>query len=233
MNKKFIFLLFWLVFVSGCAHVQKDYVFQNALFSVFESGSYNGTMTLDELKDHGNFGIGTVNALDGEMIVLDGDFYQVKADGKVYLLRKQVQSPFAEVNFFEPDQIFFPGWNLDYAALCDYIDKFTGSKDKFYAIKVQGKFKSVKVRSVPAQTQPYPTLKEALMNQKIFNYDDIEGTLVGFRFPQYMDKLNVPGYHLHFLSQDKSRGGHLLDCRINDVSIEVDELSKYTLEVAK
>jgi len=233
MNKKYILILIVTFFISGCASGPRTYVFQNAVFSSFESGNFDGSMTIGELKTHGDSGIGTLNGLDGEMVVLDGDFYQVKSDGKVYPVKSELKSPFAAVVFFEPDKILFPGWNLDYTAICDFLDKNIPFKDKFYAIKIQGKFKSIKVRSVPAQSKPYPTLKDALIDQAVFNYEKIEGTLIGFRFPQYMEKLNIPGYHFHFLSKDKLRGGHLLDCAINEVSVEIDELDKFDMELPK
>jgi len=221
-----------LIFLCGCAHIEKDCVFQSSAFSVFEAGAFDGQISLGELKKHGDFGLGTLSGLDGEMVILNNEFFQIKSDGKAYLLKDGQKSPFAQVCFFEADKIFFPNWGLDYALLCGYIDKNIAAADVFYAVKVQGKFRAVKVRSVPIQDRPYPALKEALEKQKIFNYENIEGTLVGFRFPQYMEGVSVPKYHLHFIDKGKTKGGHLLDCSVNDVSVELDELNKFTLEAA-
>ena len=44
-------------------------------------GIYDGEMTIGELLGKGNFGIGTFDALDGEMIILDGVCYQLRGDG--------------------------------------------------------------------------------------------------------------------------------------------------------
>jgi acetolactate decarboxylase len=232
MVRKYILLIFALICL-GCAHSPKGYIFQNAVFGSFESGNFDGSMSISELKTHGDFGMGTLDGLDGEMVVIDGDFYQVKSDGKAYLIRQDAKSPFATVVFFEPDKVLFPGWNTDYPGLCDFIDKNIPSKDKFYALRIKGRFKSIKLRSVPKQTKPYPSLKEALVNQAVFDYNNIEGTLVGFRLPQYMEYLNVPGYHFHFISTDRSKGGHLLGCAVNEVSVEIDVLDKFSMELSQ
>ena len=84
-------------------------------------------------------------------------------------------------------------------------------KTCFYAVMIQGEFSYVKTRSVPAQEKPYPPLAEVTKNQPTFEFTDVTGTMVGFRCPPYVTGINVPGYHLHFLTDDRTAGGHLLE----------------------
>jgi acetolactate decarboxylase len=82
---------------------------------------------------------------------------------------------------------------------------------------------------VPKQTEPYPTLTEVIDNQVIFPLNNVTGTTVGFRLPSYMNEINVAGYHLHFITDDETAGGHLLDCIVRDATIEIDYTYDYEL----
>ncbi len=222
-----------LLFSLGCAHApsQKDVVFQNAPINALLAGCYSGTMSVHDLKKHGDFGFGTLDALDGEMIVLDQAFYQIKPDGKVRLLEDKDTSPFATVTFFHAGQELFPERAMGYKELTGFLDTKLPSENLIYAIKVEGKFPSLKVRSAARQEKPFPVLTEAIKGQKIFELKDQEGTLVGFRVPPYATGINVPGYHFHFLSKDKTQGGHVLDFQAEGARIQIDQSRKFSMEL--
>jgi len=188
---------------------------------------YDGEITYEELKQHGDFGIGTFNGLDGEMIGLEGKFYQIKADGIAYPVDSLLKAPFAVVTFFEPDKSVLLNQGLDYNQLTQYLDNLLPTKNIFYAVKIEGVFRYIKTRSAPKQNQPYPPLVEVVKNQPTFEFHDVEGTIVGFRCPVYMEGINVPGYHLHFITGDKKAGGHLLECQIKNAKIELDYTSEF------
>ncbi|MCK9430292.1 MAG: acetolactate decarboxylase, partial [Candidatus Omnitrophica bacterium] len=116
---------------------------------------------------------------------------------------------------------------LNYADLKQRLDKLLPSKNIFYAVKINGRFKYVKTRSVPKQAKPYPDLDQAVKEQKVFEFNDIEGTVIGFRSPEYSKNLSVGGYHLHFISADKKSGGHLLDLRVSGAKVEIDETADF------
>lgn len=199
-----------------------DTVFQVSTINALLQGVYDGEITCRELKKQGNFGIGTFEGLDGEMIMLDNDIYQVKDDGTVIFPENRVTSPFATVTFFDTD---FKQRVRDIESsnsLQQLLNKTISNKNLIYAIRLDGKFKYVKARSVPGQVKPYPPLAEATKNQPVFEFANIKGTLVGFWFPQYVQGINVSGYHLHFISEDRKHGGHLLDCNVDDGLIQVD-----------
>ena len=176
---------------------------------------------------------GTFNNLNGEMIALNNNFYQIKADGKVYPVTDSQITPFAVVTFFDRDSSITVKEKLDYDQLKQRIDKFLPTKNIFYAIKIEGTFQYVKARSVPQQKKPYPEILEIIKRQPIFEFQEIKGTMVGFRLPEYMNGINVPGYHLHFITEDKTAGGHVLDCILKDVTIEIDYTSKSYLDLPK
>ncbi len=204
-------------------------VFQSAPFARFAGGSYDGTLSVKELKTHGNFGIGTVNGLDGEMIALDNNFYQVRTDGKVYAIKDNTLTPFATVIFFSAQMEKVLNARTDFAGLAGFLDGILTDREKLYAIKITGKFSALKLRSIPRQDQPFPVLSEVIKKQETFEYKDMSGVLVGFKFPKSMEGVGVAGYHFHFISQDRKSGGHLLDCRFEHVFIEIEEVSQLVL----
>ena len=175
------------------------------------AGVYDGETRLDVLSSYGNFGIGTFQGLDGEMVLLDGVFYQVKADGNVYRPGLLMTTPFASVMFFPKYGV---GNNLnpaaDYESLCRQLDQSVPNPNVPVAIRIDGHFSTVRTRSVPAQQKPYKPLAEVTKNQPEFDFENVDGTVIGFRLPEYVRGINVPGYHLHFITADRKRGGHLL-----------------------
>lgn len=206
-------------------------LFQTSTINALLDGRYEGDVSFAELEAHGDFGIGTFEALDGEMIGLDGTFYQVKSDGRAYEVDKKMRTPFAVVTFFEPGTTLPITTPTNYAVLCTYLDEVVGDTETCYAVRVEGCFSYVKTRSVPRQRKPYPPLAEAVRDQPTFEFRDVRGSLVGFRFPDYVQGLNVSGYHFHFITGERNAGGHLLECRITHGEIQIDHESDLNLEL--
>ena len=213
--------------MSGCnstheADVNNDILFQYSTLSALLEGKYDGNMTFSELKEHGDFGLGTFNALDGEMVQIDHTAYQVKTDGVAYEVNDSMKTPFAVVTFFETDQIFTIDETLSCDAFKTHLDSLLPSLDEPYALKIEGSFSYMKTRSVPRQEQPYPPLTEVIATQSEFEFSNIDGTLIGFRLPEYMKGANEVGYHFHFLNTDRDAGGHVLECEVQDVKVMID-----------
>ena len=207
----------------------RETVFQVAAFKPFAEGEYDGTTTYAELAKHGDFGIGTLNGLDGEMVALDGVFYQIAVDGKPRQIISTEETPFALVTFFEADQTLHVADAMNYTELKAYIDQNISPEDAMYAIKVHGVYDYAKTRSVPMQKEPYPALTEVIENQTVFTLNNVTGTTAGFRLPSYMEQINVAGYHFHFIADDELSGGHLLDCIVRNATIEIDYTYDYEL----
>ncbi len=229
-----IVLLMVMTALTGCMpaiQTDRDTLFQVSTISALMQGVYDGSMTLGELKRYGDFGLGTIKDLDGEMLELNGKFYQARLDGTIASLPDDTKTPFAEVTFLDNDMTVSPGQAMDLNGLEAYIDSQLPSVNLFYAIKVEGKFSYMKTRSEPAQSQPYPTLTEAIKNQRITESHDIEGTIIGFRCPPYIEGINVPGYHFHFIDKDLKTGGHVLDCQTSNVKVTIDNTANFVMEL--
>jgi len=213
-----------LFIASALAHAAYagDVIFQTSTIGALMEGVYDGNFTYGELKKHGDFGLGTLNDLDGEMIGLGGVFYQVKSDGKVSVVPDDARTPFAAVTFFEPDRSLTLTKTLGCNELESYLETLFPSKNIFYAVKIEGIFDHVKTRSVPRQKKPFPPLTEVAKHQSYFEFDKTKGTMAGFWFPAYVKDINVAGFHLHFITDDRQAGGHVLDCTVSNVKIEID-----------
>ena len=205
---------------------QGDILTQVSTIDAVLGGLYDGVITYGDLKDYGDFGIGTFEGLDGEMVALDGNFYQIKADGVAYPVTDTMTTPFACVIFFDADREIPVGEGMNYTQFQDYLSDVIQEKNIFHAVKIEGTFGYVKTRSVPGQEKPYPPLVEVTANQPTFEFNDIEGTIVGFYCPDYVEGLNVPGYHLHFITADRKAGGHVLEFIIKDAKLSVDYTSE-------
>lgn len=224
--KKLTILIALLALLAGCASTNT--VMQVSTIDALLAGDYDGSMTKDELLSYGDFGIGTFNKLDGEMIVLDGKVYQAKADGKIYT-PDRVTVPFASVSFYKADKEEDVTGPLTYEELEKEVDKMVPDMNVFCAVKAYGRFSGMKVRSVPAQSKPYPPLAEVVKTQSVYEYKDIEGIVVGYRLPNFVKGVNVGGYHLHFIDKDRKSGGHILGFTMADGKITADSQNRLLL----
>jgi acetolactate decarboxylase len=223
-----------LVAMAGCTALPApiDEVTQVSTYPALEKGLYDGDVTYAQLAQAGNFGIGTFDSMDGEMIALDGQFYQARSDGSVRRADGTLETPFATVTFFTPEQRFQPDGPLtSYDQLKAYLARVAPPANRPYAIKVNGSFPYIKIRSVPRQSEPYPPLADVVAQQVTWERKNIHGTLVGYWFPEYLSALVAPGYHLHFISDDRQVAGHLLDCSLDGAMIAIDYLDQVTLRI--
>ncbi|MBC2582320.1 acetolactate decarboxylase [Clostridium sp. DJ247] len=206
-------------------------LYQSATIHSLMQGVYDGETTIKDIKEHGDFGLGTFNELDGEMILLDSKVYQVKSTGEVKEVEDSQKTPFNDVVFFKADKKVTLTDVKDMKDLQAKLDKELPSKNIFFAFKSSGKFSYVKTRSVPKQNKPYPVLVEASKQQQFFEKNDVSGTVVGFKCPSYVEGVNVAGYHLHFLSDDKKFGGHGIDFKADKMEVEIQYLYKFNMNL--
>ena len=201
----------------------RETIYQVALLQSLTQGYYDGIIKVSELKKHGDIGIGTFEGVNGEMIVLDGKVYQALGDGKVQEADDNETVPFSNVTFFDKDGSLELSDINDVNALKEKLNAMVeeNGKNLFYFVKMSGTFEKMNVRSEIKQEKPYKTLDKALeTDQREFNYDNITGTVVALYCPDYMNGLNTPGWHFHFISDDKTKGGHLLDLKFSKAAAE-------------
>lgn len=193
------------------------------------SGIYDGSTTLGSLKTRGDFGLGTVNGLNGEMVFLNDTFFRIDVSGAVAVPEDTTRTPFAAVTFFHATDTFDlpPGMSLDAAE--KKLDSLLQTPNIFYAVKITGSFETLRARSVPRQHAPYHPLQEAVKSQAVFKFTSIRGTVAGFRCPGYAGGITVAGWHLHFISDLRDRGGHVLDFTTGKCRAEIDCLRNFRL----
>lgn len=204
-------------------------IVQISTINALINGVYEGETTLGELMKMGSFGIGTFNHLDGEMLAMDGVVYQVDGAGKINVMPPTAKTPFASVTHFHADTTSSGVSAESFEALQHLIDAGLPSENLFYAIKIEGSFPTMTVRSVTRQSPPYRPLTEVVREQSLFDFKNTSGTLVGFRCPEYVQGVNVASYHLHYLSSDKTHGGHVMGFELQDGTVQVDTLPKFRM----
>jgi acetolactate decarboxylase len=242
MNKKFLFVLVivGLLAVSAVSAQNSlflnknddDSMYQISLMQAFMHGEYDGVITVGDFKTHGDIGLGTFEGVNGEMIVLDGVVYQAAADGSINVMPDNETIPFATITNFDEDGVInnIAATNFDNltAQLDKEIEKY--GTNNMYVIKIKGDFSNITVRSVEKQEKPYKEFTDvAAVDQKVFNHTDQTGTLVAVYFPEYMNELNMHGWHLHFLSDDKTTGGHVLGFNDFSGSGQIDEIHEFNM----
>lgn len=205
---------------------------QVSTYPALQLGEFDGETTYAELATHGDFGLGTFDGLEGEMIALDGIFYQALADGSVRVADPKMETPFADVHFFQSTQqvkIQEPVQSVE--ELTAYLSKQLPSQNRPYAFRIHGTFTAISYRSVPKQGTPYPSLQEAVAQQKVFEAQTMPGTLVGYMLPTYLNGICLPGYHFHFISDDKSHGGHMVKIAFAEATVDIDYLENVKLVI--
>lgn len=242
---KVFFLAFLFVMFSFLLNITnevsfgrgKDTLFQASTIDALLAGAYDGVIEIKEAKKHGNFGHGTLHGIDGELVVLDGHFYQINDAGEVREVLQTETSPFLNLVSFEPERFIndyelrLEGNENDFEGLKASL-KETLEDNYFHAIKIKGNFKKITTRSIKKQRTPYPKLSEVVKKQSIFNLEDTRGTMVGFLLPEYIEGINVPGYHFHFISEDLNSGGHVLDFETGrGLEVEIDRLDNFYLRL--
>jgi acetolactate decarboxylase len=201
-------------------------LYQVSTATALVEGIYQGAMQIAALREHGDLGLGTFESLDGEMVVVDGHFFQVRSDGSVREVQDNVLSPFAAVTAFSPDQSITLENCPDLSYLTSQFDALRQSDNFFYALRVDGTFDYIHARAMRRTKEGIPLVQAAAV-QPEFEFHNISGTLVGFWTPEYAKSLNVPGYHLHFVSADRTQGGHVLQCRGKNLRLQIQREGDY------
>lgn len=206
-------------------------LFQASTIGALLEGAFDGDVTFAELAEHGDLGLGTLNGLDGEMLCVDGEFFRADIDGAINRVDPGERTPFAVVVWFQPTielQIAEP---LSFEELASRLDAALPAGTASAAVRVEGEFELVRARSVPRQHPPYRPLTEVVAEQTVFERTDVRGTMVGFRFPDYAEGIEVSGYHLHFISEDRRLGGHVLDARPARADVRLDPSADLHVEL--
>lgn len=206
--------------LSSSLDLEHHSIFQVSTTGAIVKGVFDGCTTVGDLKSHGDFGLGTFENLDGEMMMLEGRCYQAVADGVTSEAEDSWQVPFATVTRFHPDRTEEISGIADLDALQSRLDRLRPSENIFVGFKLDGVFERIDLRAA-CKARPGEGLVEATSHQSEFSFENIEGTIVGFWTPTFAKALNVAGYHLHFISADRAKGGHLLGVRAANLTVSL------------
>jgi acetolactate decarboxylase len=198
-------------------------LFQTSTIEALLTGAFDGDVTVGELLEHGDLGLGTLNGLDGELIVIGGQPWKADLDCTLAPVEPTAGTPYAVVVPFSPGRSL----ELHDSDLARHLP----SSRRPTAIRIDGRFDLVRVRSVARQQRPYPPLAEAIAHQHISELAAVSGTMVGFSFPDAMDGIEMVGWHLHFATEDRTRGGHVLGFEVADATLQLDGVTDLHVEL--
>ena len=223
--------------MSGYAQstdVNRETMYQVATLQSLMVGNYDGFVSVGELRKHGDIGVGTFERIDGEMIVLDGTVYQARYDGSVIVADDNTGVPFATVTYFDCDTVVTVDRIDNLKNLAAQLDETIESigRNLIYVVRVEvPECQKVNVRSEVPQDKPYRMLAETMITaQREFSYSNVGGTVVAVYFPSFFASQNTPGWHFHFISDDRTKGGHVLDLRVEvPVKAMIDATPYYNL----
>jgi acetolactate decarboxylase len=206
--------------LSEALELKRHSLFQVSTSNALVQGVFGGVTTVGDLRRHGDFGLGTFAGLDGEMVIIEGECFRATAGGAVNPVGDDHEVPFALVTRFTADIEEKAEDASSLLSLTGRIDDIRPSENLFAGIRVDARFDSLMMRAAcPARDGE--GLLEATRHQSEFHADDVTGTLVGFWAPSYSKAVSVPGYHFHFISADRSIGGHVLDLRAANLAIQL------------
>jgi acetolactate decarboxylase len=206
----------------------RDALYQVSTSAALVEGVADGAVDCGSLKKYGNLGLGTFEHLDGEMVVVDGQVFQVRCDGSVNEVSDEVQTPFATVARFSPDVAVLLKECTDLGSLLAVLDRLRPTDNYFFSIRIDGQFNHIRTRAL-CRMKPGTKLINAAAVQPEFEFHDVRGTLVGFWSPSYVKTLSIPGYHLHFITDDRTGGGHLLECDGSNLTLQVQRGTQFRL----
>ena len=195
-------------------------IYQVSTSGALVQGVYQGCVKVADLLRHGDFGLGTFEQLDGEGIMLDGQCWQARSDGTVIEAPRSAEAPFWAATFFSADVTTTLDQVSSWKDLTQKLDHLRRSDNLFCAIRVDGVFDQIQYR-VACRSEPGMSLVDATSHQAEFQQKSIRGSLVGFWTPDYARTINVPGYHLHFISEDRLAGGHILDLKAAKLKVSL------------
>lgn len=211
-----------------------DQVWHYSVIEAMRRGIYEGTYAVKDLKAHGDFGLGTFNHLNGELIALDGIIYRIAPSGKVEVAGDSLKSPFTALSFFNTDQTKTIRFSGTFEELQDSIGRMLPSLNIAYAIKVDTEWENITVGGAnPISGTDTTALATLMKTRPQYDAKGITGTMVGFFTPALMSNIDLSPFHFHFISSDKKLAGHLMSGTIKNAEIVVylDQKIGYEIEL--
>ena len=210
-------------------------MFQVSTLQALSTGYTKAVTSVEELMKHGDTGLGTFEDVNGEMIALDGHCYRAAEDGTVTEAPADEGVPFASVAPFKCEKSFTLDSITDIESLKDQLDlaieEWFGL-NSIHIVRIEGEFERISARSELSFRSQHISLKRILdVTQRSFEFDNVKGTMVCVYYPDYMNGINATGWHLHFLSEDRTRGGHTFDVVLKHGTVSMQKLTGVEIEL--
>jgi acetolactate decarboxylase len=216
--------------LGALTHTRGDALQVHTITSLME-GRYDGEVSVAELRGRGSFGVGTLQGLNGELVVVDGEFWNIGTDGVAHIPSDDALVPFAVLAQLDDPVRFTLEGPLPRPSFEAEVHLRLPDPEGCWAIVATGRFSDVTFRSVAHQTPPYRPLAEVLLTDEVLMHATLDATLVGFCFPDWASDLDAPGFHFHMLSADHATGGHAYDFTAGPVDVIVSPVRSMHLEV--
>jgi acetolactate decarboxylase len=216
--------------LADALQLEHGTLFQVSTAGALVEGVSGDAVSIGALREHGDFGLGTFTGFDGEMAALDGRFFRIAADGTVSQAQDGDMTPFAVVTHFVAEQSARLSASETIEDLHRKLNAGRDSDNHFFAARIDGRFTRIEARAVSKQPVGQ-SLSTAAGSQSVFSFDDVDGTLLGFWTPAYARTVNIAGWHLHFLSDDRTKGGHVLDCSSGPVNCRIEALNDFRIAI--
>lgn len=218
------------------AQTKNDKIYHYSTMDAMRNSIYTGDISVKEIKLLGDFGLGTFNNLDGEMIVLDGKVYRILTDGTIEQADDKRLSPFLSVTHFQSEMFINLGNVRDFTQLQEQILHHLPSQNRFYAVKIDVMFEDVTVGgATKVGADESKGIAELMKSRPIYRKENVKGTIVGFFSPSYVGGIDLSPFHFHFISDDRTFGGHLIKGRLiyQPIKVYFDSKSNYEVILPK
>ena len=217
--------------------MRNNKMYQVSTLQALALGYSRAVITVGELLREGDTGLGTFEDVNGEMIVMEGNCYRADQSGQVSIVPEETGVPFAAVATLSGEQQFEISGMPDIESLRSELTRKIEERfglNSMHVVRIDGEFEKVDARSEAPYRSHHVSLKQILGDtQRAFVFENIRGSLVGVYFPDYMDGINMPGWHLHFLSEDRMKGGHVFDVSIKAGTVKGDKISNMEITLPK
>lgn len=217
--------------------MKSNKIYQASTLQALALGYTRPVVTVQELLQHGDTGLGTFEHVDGEMIILDGVCYQAKQDGSIVRAEDTAGVPFAVAGSVKGGKSFRMGEMRNIAAIKQELTLRVEEDfglNSIHVARIDGWFYTIRARAGAPYRSQHVTLKNILSKtQKDFSFEQLHGTLVCVYYPDYMDGINAAGWHMHFLSEDRTLGGHVFEAAMETGECLLQKIDRIEIQLPR
>ncbi|GFG18468.1 hypothetical protein IFM5058_09053 [Aspergillus udagawae] len=206
-------------------------IYQYSVISALAQGLCSGGLPAAHVLSKGDHGIGTLADLDGELVIVDSQAYKFTSAGDAQPLNSSETVPFVMTTFFKPAKSVEVSTLTHETLLKELLDRYKFSTNSFVAVRVEGFFPQLTYRVAGPQARPREPFGDVMQRQRVDSLQDQRGSIFGFWSPEFTSAVTVAGLHLHFISLDKSKGGHLLGFRAINALLSAAVVNNFHLEL--